>query len=134
MATQKFCANLNNGFQFENGATGYRSTGDTDILGPYAKVINCPIMGTKLKRTCYATALPDSHSTIPAATRIHDKHVSGQFILIELNGKAGIMFRVSDRHKDRVPELRIAENQAATAETMRKDRDGELADAGDCAP
>jgi hypothetical protein len=66
-------------FQFSNGATGWRPGGPFDCLGPYAKVQNCPIDGTPLRRTCYATSYADTFWTVPAWTRVHGKYIGGFF-------------------------------------------------------
>ena len=69
-------------FKFDNGAIGWRPGGYPDILGPYAKVSNCPVYedGVLIGRhTCYATAYADSAFSIPACTRIKGKYVKGFF-------------------------------------------------------
>jgi hypothetical protein len=68
-------------FEFSNGAVGWRPGGPMDCLGPYAKVQNCPIKGTDLRRTAYATGYADTYFSVPAATRIRGKRVKGFFTL-----------------------------------------------------
>jgi hypothetical protein len=100
MATQKFYADPNASFEFPNKAIGYRpSTGPMDCLGPYAKVTNCPIAGTKLRLTCYATGYADTWFSVPACTRHKGKHISGYFAL----DNGAITFRVLNKHRDRLP-------------------------------
>ena len=57
---QVFYASPADFFTWSNGAIGYRPGGPPDCLGPYAKVRNCPIDGTDIRLTCYATAYPDT--------------------------------------------------------------------------
>lgn len=66
-------------FTFPNGATGYRPGGPFDCLGPFAKVTNCPIKGTTIRRTCYATGYADTFFSVPACSRIAGKYISGFF-------------------------------------------------------
>lgn len=100
--SQKFYADPKARFTFANGAVGYRPGVTMDTLGPYAKVENCPIVGTHLRRTCYATAHADTMFSIPASTKIDGKHISGYFSLVDGGGEGGIAFHVMDRHKDRI--------------------------------
>lgn len=74
---QKFIAREK--FEFSNGAVGWRSGGPFDCLGPYAKVQNCPIDGTDLRRTCYATGYADTYFSVPACTRYKGKYITGYF-------------------------------------------------------
>ncbi len=46
---------------------------------PVRKVQNCPIKGTNLRLTCYATGYADSAFSIPACTRYKGKHIGGFF-------------------------------------------------------
>lgn len=95
-------------FAFSNGAIGWRPGGPFDCLGPYAKVQNCPIAGTSLRYTCYATGYADTYFSVPACTRIKGKHVRGYFTFVEENN--AIEFRVMDSHKHLIPsELTPAE-------------------------
>ncbi len=101
MSTQKFYAHPANTFTWPNGAIGHRPNFPPygiDTLGPYAKVRNCPIAGTDLRLTCYATGYPDTYFSVPAATKYKGKHVSGFFMIVDGN----IEFQVSDHHKSRI--------------------------------
>lgn len=95
----KFYAHPTDTFEWPNGAIGHRSGTTFDCLGPFAKVRHCPIAGTDLKATCYATGYADTYFSIPASTRIRGRHVAGYFAIDDGN----IEFRVMDRHKDRLP-------------------------------
>ena len=64
-------------YEFDNGAIGWRPGGPFDCLGPFAKVQNCPIVGTTLRRTCYATGYADTYFSVPADTRIKGKRITG---------------------------------------------------------
>lgn len=68
-------------FTFPNGAIGWRPGGPFDCLGPYAKVQNCPIVGTDLRCTCYATGYADTYFSVPACTRIRGIDIKGYFTL-----------------------------------------------------
>ena len=83
-----------------NGAIGWRNSGWGDCLGPYAKVQNCPINGTDLRRTCYATGYADTWFSVPACTRYKGRYIAGYFTH---DDDGGIVFRPMDRHKDRLP-------------------------------
>jgi hypothetical protein len=74
---QKFYASPTDTMTWPNGAVGHRPGGPFDCLGPYAKVINCPVAGTDLRLTCYATGHPDSWFSVPACTRYRGKHIGG---------------------------------------------------------
>jgi hypothetical protein len=95
---QKFYASSDT-FTWPNGATGHRPGGPFDCLGPYAKVVSCPIFigpnDTGLRRTCYATGYADTYFSVPACTRIGGAHVAGYFSTDD----RGITFRVMDRSK-----------------------------------
>lgn len=93
MAMQKFIAR--EPFTFANGAIGYRPGGPFDCLGPYAKVLNCPIDGSNLRRACYATGYADTYFSVPACTRIRGKYVKGYFSLDD----GAIVFRPMDSHR-----------------------------------
>lgn len=95
---QKFIARES--FNFTNGAIGWSPGGPFDCLGPYAKVQECPIAGTTLRRTCYATGYADTYFSVPACTRIKGKYIKGYFSLYE----DGIEFRTMDSHKHLLPE------------------------------
>lgn len=77
MSGQKFAAR--EPFTFANGATGWAPGGPFDCLGPYAKVQNCPIVGTALLRTVYATGYADTYWSIPARCTIGGRTVHGYF-------------------------------------------------------
>lgn len=64
-------------FEFSNGAIGWRPGGPFDCLGPWAKVNKCPIHGTDLRLTCYATGYADTYFSIPAVTRYKGKRIKG---------------------------------------------------------
>lgn len=68
-------------FTFANGAIGWRPGGPFDCLGPYAKVQNCPIDGTDIRRTCYASGYADTYFSIPANTRYRGHYISGFFTM-----------------------------------------------------
>ena len=89
---QKFIARER--FEFNNGAVGYRPGGPMDCLGPWAKVQNCPIEGTDLRLTCYATGYANTCFSIPACTRRKGKYVGGYFT--ERDG--GAVFVPYDRY------------------------------------
>lgn len=74
---QRFYASPRDTMTWPNGAIGYRPGGPFDCLGPFAKVKNCPIDGTTLRRTCYATAYADTFFSIPACTRVRGRYVKG---------------------------------------------------------
>lgn len=92
---QKFIAS--EPFMFANGAIGWRPGGPFDCLGPYAKVQNCPIHGTELRRTCYATGYADTYFSVPAVCKVRGQRVTGYLTL----GDGAISFRPYDsqRHK-----------------------------------
>jgi hypothetical protein len=90
---QKFIAREK--YEFSNGAIGYRPGGPFDCLGPYAKVLNCPIHGTDLRRACYATGYADTYFSIPACTRVKGKYVSGY---LTQDGNGGCEFRPHTCH------------------------------------
>ena len=75
--------------EFSNGAIGWRPGGPMDCLGPYAKVENCPIDGTDLRRTCYASGYADTFFSVPARTRLRGKIIKGFFTV---DGDNGIRF------------------------------------------
>jgi hypothetical protein len=75
MGLQRFVAR--EPFHFDNGAIGWRPGGPFDCLGPYAKVQNCPIRDTNLRRTCYATGYSDSYWSVPAACKVRGFTIRG---------------------------------------------------------
>jgi len=98
MGGQRFAAR--EAFQFSNGAIGWRPGGMFDCLGPYAKVENCPIKGTTLRLTCYASGYADTYFSVPACTRVNGRHVGGFFTF----GNAGeIEFVPYTRYAERLP-------------------------------
>ena len=76
--SQKFYASADT-FTSPNGAIGHRPGGPFDCLGPFAKVRNCPIDGTELRLTCYASGYADTCFSVPANTRYRGRHISGYF-------------------------------------------------------
>lgn len=95
--SQKFIARES--VTFTNGAIGWRPGGPFDCLGPYAKVQNCPIDGTSIRRTCYATGYADTLFSVPACTRIKGKYVSGFFMMHE----GGIQFVPYKKYRELLP-------------------------------
>lgn len=89
---------------WSNGAVGYGQGGPFDCLGPYVKVTNCPIDGTELRRTCYATGYPDTFFSVPAYTRYKGRYVSGFFTF---DSDDNIKFIPNDRHRDRLQEALV---------------------------
>jgi len=87
--------------EFSNGATGWAPGGPWDCLGPYAKVQNCPIRGTSLRRTAYATGHADSYFSIPACTRYRGRYISGFFAM---DGNNGIEFVPTEKHLSRLAD------------------------------
>jgi hypothetical protein len=90
---QKFVARER--FEFTNGAIGWSPGGPFDCLGPFAKVQNCPIHGTALRLTCYATGYADTWFSVPAETRHKGKRITGYFSMED----GAIEFRVHDSDK-----------------------------------
>ncbi len=68
-------------FTFANGAIGWSPGGPFDCLGPYAKVQHCPIDGTDIRRTCYASGYADTYFSVPANTRYRGHYISGFFTM-----------------------------------------------------
>jgi hypothetical protein len=91
-------------FEYPNGAIGWRPGGEFDCLGPYAKVENCPIAGTSLRRTCYATGYADTVFSVPAVCKIGGNRIKGYFTLDD----GAISFRVLDTHKHLIPAEAIS--------------------------
>jgi hypothetical protein len=79
MSGQRFYADPRTAFTWPNGAIGYRTGTSNDCLGPYAKVVNCPVSCTFLRRTCYATAYADTAFSIPAVCKIGGQMIRGYF-------------------------------------------------------
>lgn len=93
--SQKFYASLDDTFTSPNGAVGYRPGGPMDCLGPYAKVSNCPVKGTDVRLTCYASGFADTAFSVPATTRYKGHHIRGYFT----SDEEGTVFNVVDAHK-----------------------------------
>ena len=88
-------------FQFPNGAIGLAPGGTFDCIGHWAKVQNCPIHGTDLRLTCYATGYADTYFSIPAVTRYKGKRVKGY---LTTNRDGGAEFRP---HTDQKQHLNL---------------------------
>lgn len=97
--TQVFYASPSDTLTHPNGAIGYRPGGSFDCLGPYAKVKNCPVEGTDLRLTCYATGYADTYFSIPACTRHRGKRIVGYFT----NREDGVVFCPMNTHKHLLP-------------------------------
>lgn len=95
MSEQKFAARER--YLYPNGAVGYRPGGPFDCLGPYAKVKNCPLDGTELRLTAYATGYADTYFSIPAVTRHRGRRITGYFTIV---GDGDCVFMPHDRHKE----------------------------------
>lgn len=98
MSCQKFYANPSTKDVSPNGAVSYAPGGPMDCLGPFAKIQNCPIEGTMLRLTCYATRYADTWFSIPACTRHKGRYIGGYFSCDE----NGPMFKPYNRYKDRL--------------------------------
>lgn len=92
---QHFYASPADTFTSNNGAIGHRSGSPFDCLGPYAKVSNCPIEGTTVRLTCYATGYANTVFSIPACTRYRGRYIRGYFT----GRDDGTVFVVMDSHK-----------------------------------
>lgn len=90
---QKFAARER--FEFPNGAIGWGPGGSFDCLGPFAKVQNCPIAGTDIRLTCYASGYAGTMFSVPACTRYKGKHIGGYFTVDD----GAIQFRPTDSYK-----------------------------------
>jgi hypothetical protein len=104
MALQRFYASPTDTLEHPNGAIGHRPGGSFDCLGPYAKVVNCPVQvgqreNSRIVRrlTCYAQNYADTYFSIPAATRYRGHYVRGYFTEDESAG--GIVFRPMDKYQ-----------------------------------
>lgn len=73
MPAQQFPHNPLDSFTFPSGAIGFRNK----LVGPYAKVINCPIYGATSRLTCYATGVSNDSKFINACTTKDKKYVGG---------------------------------------------------------
>ena len=76
-----------------------------DCLGPYAKVQNCPIKGTDIRRTAYASGYADTFFSVPARTRYQGKIITG-FFMHEDDG--GVVFVPHTCEHHRLPMLATA--------------------------
>lgn len=97
--TQVFYASPSDTLVCPNGAIGHRPGGPMDCLGPYAKVRNCPISGTHLRLTAYATGYADTFFSVPAVTRHRGNRIRGYFTQDE----NGIVFNPMDACKHLLP-------------------------------
>lgn len=97
---QKFIARER--YEFANGAVGWRPGGPMDCLGPYAKVQNCPIVGTGLRRTVYATGYANTYFSVPACTRYRGRYIAGY--LTGVHGSDAVEFRPYDRFRVCLPK------------------------------
>lgn len=102
---------------FANGAIGFAPGGSFDCLGPFAKVLNCPVKvrGSEIdlidgefvdtrvylakRYTCYASGIADTFFSVPANTKIRGKSVSGFF---SLDANDGCEFIPYSRHEARL--------------------------------
>lgn len=98
---QRFYASKTDTLLHPNGAIGFRPGGSFDCLGPYAKVLNCPIEGTALRLACYATGHADTYFSVPACTRHKRKYIKGYFT----HREDGIVFCPMDSAKPFLPML-----------------------------
>lgn len=138
MGTQRFYANPRDSFAWPNGAKGYRPGGPFDCIGPFAKVANCPIAGTCLRLTCYATGYADTFFSVPAATNCAGRHVGGFFTVQDADGltsspDAGCVFVPSDKHAARVPTARKGSTLKLGAAYLQHKRFTLLTDSQDIA-
>lgn len=99
MSYQKFYASPDDTFAFSCGAVGYRPGGPFDCLGPYAKVTNCRIAGTTVRRTVYATGYADTYFSVPACCKIGGKRINGYLTVDDDGSGRSIEFRPYDKHK-----------------------------------
>jgi len=98
MSMQKFYAG--EPYTFANGAIGWRPGGPFDCLGPFAKVQHCPIEGTDLRRTAYATGYADTFFSIPARTRYRGRYIDGFFTVED----DCCVFHPLDRYRAQLPQ------------------------------
>ena len=101
MSMQQFYASPSDTFTWPDGAVGYRPGGPMDCLGPFAKVLNCRIDGTDLRRACYATAYADTYFSVPACTRIRGRYIGGFFMAKD----ESVIFVPMDRFRAKYPEI-----------------------------
>lgn len=75
--------------EFPNGAIGWRPGGPFDVIGPYAKVQNCPVIvdGKEImRRITYATSPADSAFLIPARFIYRGAHIGGFMCIGDAGG------------------------------------------------
>ena len=63
-----------------------------------ARINNCRIEGTDLRRAVYITGEPDTWFTTPAATRVHGHYVRG-YVTGESDTGENLVFHAMDSHK-----------------------------------
>lgn len=95
MSGQRFYANPATRRVELNGAVSFGPGGPFDCLGNWAKIQNCPIAGTTLRRTCYATAYADTHFSIPAVCTVRGRRIVGYLTTTDV----GPEFRPMGSHK-----------------------------------
>ena len=95
MSGQRFYANPATRRAERNGAVSYGPGGSFDCLGNWAKVVNCPIRGTELRRTCYATGYADTFFSVPAVCTVRGRRIVGYMTMSE----SGPEFCAMDSHK-----------------------------------
>jgi hypothetical protein len=113
MPMQKFYASPRDSFTWRNGAIGHRPgpVGGFDCVGPFARVLNCPVDGTALRLACYATGYADTFFSVPACTKTRGQYVAGYFSIHDESGLTsndadpshGVYFHTMDRHAARMP-------------------------------
>jgi hypothetical protein len=105
---QKFYADPRSAHRWPNGAVGFRPTppgASFDVLGPYARVTDCPIDGFPgLRLTAYATGHADSYFSVPACTRYRGHHIGGFFTVRD----DGVVFVPFDRYRARIDRPTLA--------------------------
>jgi hypothetical protein len=87
-------------YTFANGAVGWSPGGPMDCLGPYAKVQNCPIEGTDIRRTAYATGYADTCFSVPACTRYRGRYIKRYFTVKDDE----CVFRPCNSYRDRLED------------------------------
>lgn len=83
--------------EFLNGAVGTAPFGKTnkEKLGHLFKVTNCPVRGTNLKRTCYATRPGVKQGEVLAIFWINERRITGKFSLTE----EGVEFILDEKYR-----------------------------------
>ena len=66
-----------------------------------ARINNCRIDETDLRRAVYITGEPDTWFSVPAATRVHGRYIRG-YVTGESDTGDNLVFRAMDAHKDRL--------------------------------